>query len=523
MPRLFPGTYEQVDGIFPPYPACCYTGVISKSNANHSLTVETKTETSVSSAGSLFMSKTKVAKLKPRKKPIPLKPLILLPEPKQPTLPAWFFRDGTSLLRKRKYMSIFSERYRKWVLKTDKVRKANYGRVLKYQARKSVYEKRMRLYAMRELQIRNALTYGLPENPYSKVVTKTIPVTGTAKKRHSYNHPATSCRSFVDSPNDTGKFVAYEKWTGVLHALGYNVITGPSYPTPSDFDACTSSALSKARFKVRSNLRDDTVHIGNMIAERAQTIQMVKGFLDVLRAPRHAGKNVLERLHTNPGGLIGDNLLAFKFGVEPLLKDLFGMQEALAKVQELPDTVTVHGRGSQSCEIEVVGPWVRSFKGQNLYTNVFRYVYTCRRTVDVHIKCIYRVDNPFLTGLNGLGLLNPGEILWEVMPWSFVVDWFYPVGQFITASTSDAGLTYLTGSQTVTTKDHWTCRIESSTALIGISHIEIDGTGSKSVVSKQRTVLTTPPEPTTPHFKNPFSGWHLAESLALFHQRFSKK
>jgi hypothetical protein len=32
-----------------------------------------------------------------------------------------------------------------------------------------------------------------------------------------------------------------------------------------------------------------------------------------------------------------------------------------------------------------------------------------------------------------LGLVNPLEIAWEVVPYSFVVDWFLPVGSYIAA------------------------------------------------------------------------------------------
>jgi hypothetical protein len=32
-----------------------------------------------------------------------------------------------------------------------------------------------------------------------------------------------------------------------------------------------------------------------------------------------------------------------------------------------------------------------------------------------------------------LGLVNPAEIAWEVVPYSFVVDWFLPIGSYISA------------------------------------------------------------------------------------------
>jgi hypothetical protein len=42
-----------------------------------------------------------------------------------------------------------------------------------------------------------------------------------------------------------------------------------------------------------------------------------------------------------------------------------------------------------------------------------------------------------------MGVVNPLSIAWEVIPFSFVVDWFIPVGQVLEACTATMGLSFV--------------------------------------------------------------------------------
>lgn len=53
--------------------------------------------------------------------------------------------------------------------------------------------------------------------------------------------------------------------------------------------------------------------------------------------------------------------------------------------------------------------------------------------------------NPGLRQLNGLGLLNPALLWWELLPYSFVVDWFLPVGDVLTSLTAGIGMDGVVG------------------------------------------------------------------------------
>jgi hypothetical protein len=49
---------------------------------------------------------------------------------------------------------------------------------------------------------------------------------------------------------------------------------------------------------------------------------------------------------------------------------------------------------------------------------------------------------------NRLGVINPLAIAWELYPFSFVIDWFVPIGSVLTAATATAGLEFVSGHTT---------------------------------------------------------------------------
>jgi len=110
-----------------------------------------------------------------------------------------------------------------------------------------------------------------------------------------------------------------------------------------------------------------------------------------------------------------DNYLEFHFGWSPLLADIYSAAKVLEDGIPPP---TVKGRGTGKDQVRVTGTY-----GYDEWTVTAK----CQLIADVVI------DNPNLNLLERLGLVNPIAVLWEVVPWSFVVDWFSNVGQFLTA------------------------------------------------------------------------------------------
>lgn len=118
-----------------------------------------------------------------------------------------------------------------------------------------------------------------------------------------------------------------------------------------------------------------------------------------------------------------------------------------------------------------------------------------------------RVTDPMAGFANQAGLVNPALIAWELTPFSFVVDWFLPVGDQLDYLTALCGLDILDGYvSTKTTRD-----IEMVTDN-GLSISAHDETFSRELFTK--STLGIP----TLSFTNPISPMHIANAVALGRQ-----
>jgi len=62
-------------------------------------------------------------------------------------------------------------------------------------------------------------------------------------------------------------------------------------------------------------------------------------------------------------------------------------------------------------------------------------------------------DSPNALLLSQLGLVNPASLAWELVPFSFVVDWFANVGDFLASFTDTVGCT-LSNTAVTTTREN---------------------------------------------------------------------
>lgn len=143
---------------------------------------------------------------------------------------------------------------------------------------------------------------------------------------------------------------------------------------------------------------------------------------------------------------IASTLLAYRYGFAPIMKDLFQSHKIL----------TTNPEGAAAARA-----WAsKSFSVKPLSDSWFQESYVGKERCS--IKFAATVDNPDVWQANRLGLLNPQFWLWDKTPWSFIVDWWFPVGDFLGSFTATLGLTYnyatVTRSRTFTgshSVDYW--------------------------------------------------------------------
>lgn len=129
--------------------------------------------------------------------------------------------------------------------------------------------------------------------------------------------------------------------------------------------------------------------------------------------------------------------LEYHFGWEPLVKDIGAAVETLQSPYPL---CIIRGKGSHQFNFsETNRSYVLGygFADQEVQTT------TLDIRTHVLIQAWVRVDNPNLYLANQLGFVNPLSIAWELVPYSFVVDWFGNVGQVLASFTDFAGVSFV--------------------------------------------------------------------------------
>lgn len=265
--------------------------------------------------------------------------------------------------------------------------------------------------------------------------------------------------------------------------------------------------------KQHTKIGNGDLHVGNIIAERAQTLSMLNDLMKRFANLATGKKKLISSVShfvRNPR-LIADDFLAFMFGVKPLLDDAYALGKTIALWSSEDEAVFAFRSNS------------KTFVSKTFVSHGTQYTYS--GLIEISYVSKYRVASDAARHLSQLGLVNPAEIAWEVMPWSFVVDWFLPVQKYLESTHSLTGLTFVS----CTRKIRLLGTIATDGAMAGPSSVPMVYSGglpvgvvdfSGSILSKRRTVLTSTPLPTYIALKsNPFSLTHLAEGLALIVQR----
>lgn len=187
---------------------------------------------------------------------------------------------------------------------------------------------------------------------------------------------------------------------------------------------------------------------------------------------------------------IADRYMEVRYSLRPLLYDAASIVKALQPAKHY-DRFTFRGYASDTQTAGATGT-ERALSSTN--TRIRPRTVTTR-TVEVRAGVLTAID--FDSQLNVWGFDQPIETLWEVIPLSFVADWFFNIGQTIAAHTPEVGTRELaswtvTKDTSVTTVEPDTIRPYYSGSTVEISNCKVSST-SKSVVRKVNPPLALVP------------------------------
>jgi len=196
--------------------------------------------------------------------------------------------------------------------------------------------------------------------------------------------------------------------------------------------------------------------------------------------------------------------LEMRYAWEPTIKDCFEAAKAFEEISNGPRTSrTRAGRRKQS-----------SFSFSTNYCPNLKAVLEVRRS---YLFEMYEE----MGFARQLGLANPATILWERLPWSFVIDWFIPIGTYLN----------LIG-QIPFMKGRW-CRTSSiryTWASVGTERFGVTTPAAPNPTSEgeafnlERSTTVTPPKVPLPNVRvqGAVQGRRVMNAIALAYQVFDK-
>lgn len=252
-------------------------------------------------------------------------------------------------------------------------------------------------------------------------------------------------RAYQKSPFNL--ILPYERNVGWCYSSGdpFNTVGTPAHFADTIAQAhlepfVASNCATQSYEKLRGKLMD-TAGIGVDFVEARQSIDMMtRSFGTLLKVARAVKSGrfydaavILDR-HVIPKGVKlrrawGNNFLEYHFGWEPLVKDVYDGLEVLHNPVKTWSATNAVAKDFRS------GSWSDNL-GSVTNGGKWTMEYVCKQGAIVRA-----ITNAPLHTLEQLGVINPLELLWEVIPFSFVVDWFANVGNVLRSVTDFAGMT----------------------------------------------------------------------------------
>jgi hypothetical protein len=270
-------------------------------------------------------------------------------------------------------------------------------------------------------------------------------------------------------------------------------------------------------------------HLQNLIVDTAG--RLAKGLRAVrrgrfLEAARSFGLSDIPK-GTGKSKALADNWLAYRYGWAPLLSDVYGSMVALYEYHRRKHIGFASGHASTTYN----EGWITSNYGYgSTYYDSSSWYKTSqdgafsvkkRRSYELsyHVGYIYRVTNANAALSQSLGLSDPVSVAWELVPFSFVADWFVNVGDVLEQIGVFTGKEFITGYETYVCKVLHEAEGGFCTPYLYTILSQRNAKAGKMEYYMERKVLSTQPTFGL-HLNNGFSWKRSLDAISLLRQAF---
>lgn len=278
----------------------------------------------------------------------------------------------------------------------------------------------------------------------SKAERESLPMNPFSYSTRQVTHPNGNIEMSTPS-NDT-----FSRESGLL-AVGTNL-------EPRGITAAIKAVVdNESALNSLHKLKDMKVNLGVAAAERRKTADFIldtaKRLGDSYRFARkgqfrnaaeelgYAHDSLVRRASKQKTGLIKGSArdwLAWQYAVKPTVADVYGAAETLAASRFRPTRYRVSSSKSHRWSFTDFNETWRDVPVRRSEFGIYsrKYVYH------------FAYSHEHLHALSSMGITNPVSWAWELLPWSFVGDWFINIGKYIDAFDAALGLTFEKGCVT---------------------------------------------------------------------------
>ncbi len=201
---------------------------------------------------------------------------------------------------------------------------------------------------------------------------------------------------------------------------------------------------------------------------------------------------------------VGGRFLEMRYAWEPAIADAFEAAKAFEEISN--------------------GPRVsRTYKGRRVQSSTVLVTNYCDVPQKIEARRSYTYEMyEEMSVARQLGLANPASILWERCPWSFVVDWFIPIGTYLELI---GQIPFMKGRWLRTDSIKWNASGKfPGRPFGGLEPFGIKPDCEMEIFNLQRVPLEGPPSVPHPTFRvaGAVQGKRLQNAVALAQQIFSK-
>lgn len=260
--------------------------------------------------------------------------------------------------------------------------------------------------------------------------------------------------------------------------------------------------MNRARTQCLLKLNEQKVSLGTFLAETKRAAnQLAVLTSDFARHLIALKRRNWRYFRAEYGDIrnIPNGYLAWKYGFAPLARDIYSMAEIVRE-----------GLGSRA-QILYASSTVSN--SDQMKTNEFGYQFSGQIHLKNTCSIMAKLNEAFIANAQSVGLVNPVELGWELVPYSFAVDWVLPVGNFLQALTASAGLDFLTGYDGQRMEGF----LNGFQSPLPGGYTGIGDYCEGNFFEYRRSRLTSFPTP-VPYVKSPFTTGNISSALALLSQ-----